>query len=101
MRWLAFILFAPWFAILVWGYWTFPKSLPRTGARRAFDLAVIVLTLTASVWAMLYWHDSNVGVGASIWKQVAASTAIYGAFLGSLLIAVFVRARIWKRHARA
>ena len=95
MRWLAILLIAPWFAILIWAYWSFPRSLPRTSSRRAFDAVVILATLVASVFAMLHWHDLNVGVGGSIWKQVAASTAIYGAFLGVLLAAVLVRAAIW------
>lgn len=95
MRWLAIILFAAWFAILIWAYRMFPKSLPRTSARDVFDACVIGLTLILSVWAMLAYHDANVGVGNSVWKQIAASTAIYGAFLGSLLIAVLVLARIW------
>ena len=100
MRWLAILLFAPWFAILIWAYWRFPRSLPRTAARRAFDAVVILATLVASVVAMLHWHDLNVGVGGSIWKQVAASTAIYGAFLGVLLAAVLVRAAIWSPRPR-
>ena len=100
MRWLAILLFAPWFAILVWAYWSFPRSLPRTSSRRAFDAIVIVATLVASVLAMLHWHDVNVGIGASIWKQVAASTAIYGAFLGVLLAAVLVRSAIWSTRRR-
>lgn len=97
MRWLAVILFAPWFAILLWAYWNFPKSLPRTAARRAFDVAVIIITLLASLAAMLISHDLSEGVGASIWKQVAASTGIYIAFLGALLLAVLVRGRMFLR----
>ncbi len=97
MRWLAIILFAPWFAILLWAYWSFPRGLPRTRARRAYDLVVMVGALGACIAAMLHWHDINVGIGSSIWKQVAASTAIYGAFLGVLLVAYLVRARLWPR----
>ncbi len=97
MRWLAIILFAPWFAILIWAYWAFPKSLPRPFARRCFDIVVIVATLAVSVWGMLEYHDANEGYGGSIWKQVAASTAVYIAFLGALVVAVLLRARIWKR----
>lgn len=97
MRWLAIILFAPWFAILIWAYWVFPKSLPRTVSRRFFDVVVIVATLAVSIWGMLEYHDANEGYGGSIWKQVAASTAVYIAFLGALVVAVLLRARIWKR----
>ena len=99
MRWLAILLFAPWFAILLWAYWTFPRGLARTAARRMFDACAILLAIAAGIIAMLIGHDANIGVGGSIWKQVAASTTIYGAFLGSLLVAVLVRARIWKRAA--
>lgn len=95
MRWLAIILFAPWFAILLWAYWNFPKSLPRTPARRSYDIGVIVVTLLCSLAAMLVSHDLSDGVGASIWKQVAASTGIYIAFLGAMLVAVWLRARLW------
>ncbi len=98
MRWLAVVLFAPWFAILLWAYWNFPKSLPRSAARRTFDLVVIGVTLLASLAAMLLSHDLSEGIGASIWKQVAASTGIYIAFLGVLLMAVWVRAILWRRH---
>jgi hypothetical protein len=97
MRWLAIILFAPWFAILVWAYWVFPKSLPRTLARRGFDAAAIVLALGISAWVMLGSYHLSEGTGGAIWKQVAASTGIYGAFLGVLLIAVLVRTQVWKR----
>ena len=100
MRWLAIILFAPWFAILIQACRTFPKSLPRTSARNVVDAGVVALTLTLSVWAMLAYHDANIGTGNSIWKQVAASTAIYRAFLGSLLIALLVRVRIWSPKYR-
>lgn len=100
MRWLAILLFAPWFAILLWAYWTFPRSLARTAGRRLFDALAILVAIAAGIVAMLYGHDANIGVGGSIWKQVAASTTIYGAFLGALLLAMLVRARIW-RHARA
>ena len=98
MRWLAIILFAPWFAILIWAYWVYPKALARTLIRRLFDVVVIVGTLALSIWGMLEYHDANEGYGGSIWKQVAASTAVYIAFLGALVIAYFVRARIWKQR---
>ncbi len=99
MRWLALALFAPWFAILLWAYWVFPRSLARTPARRVFDALAIVAAITAGIVAMLAGHDANAGVGGSIWKQVAAATTIYGAFLGVLLVALIVRARIWKHRA--
>jgi hypothetical protein len=97
MRWLAIILFAPWFAILIWAYWVFPKNLPRTALRRMFDIVVVIATLAVSVWGMLEYHDANEGFGGAIWKQVAASTAVYIAFLGALLVAYLLRAAIWKR----
>lgn len=99
MRWLAIILFVPRFAILPWAYWNFPKSLPRTSSRRTFDLVVIVVTLLASLAAMLISHYLSDGIAASIWKQVAASTGIYIAFLGALLIAVLVRRRLFAGNA--
>ncbi|WP_440224326.1 hypothetical protein ACQQ2N_03690 [Dokdonella sp. MW10] len=99
MRWLALVLFAPWFAILVWAYWAFPKSLPRTLARRAFDLAAIAVAVGISAWAMIASYEANADIGGSIWKQVAASSFIYGAFLGVLLLAVVVRALAWRRRA--
>jgi len=53
--------------------------------------------LAACIAAMLHWHDAYAGIGGAIWKQVAASTAIYGAFLGVLLAAFILRARLWPR----
>lgn len=96
MRWLALILFAPWFAILLWAYWSFPRAMARTAARRGFDLAAILAAIGLGAWAMIASYEASAGIGGSIWKQVAASTFIYAAFLGVLALAMLLRRLIWR-----
>ena len=48
MRWLALILFTPPFAVLVWLYWQFPRSTPRTSARRRYDVVALLVCLAAA-----------------------------------------------------
>src|SRR3546814_12937199 len=75
---LALILFLPWFAILAWAYWTFPRSLTRRGTRRRFDGAVLLLAPSASFlgmrWGLL---RADVDTGA-IWKPEIGSASCRG-----------------------
>jgi hypothetical protein len=88
---LALILFAPWFVILGWAYWTYPKSHAVTAARRRLDVAALLLALVASAVAM-YWAYFRPfdGVG-TMWPQVIATLAGYHVFVGVLAVAFFVR----------
>ena len=93
---LAMILFLPWFLILAWAYWAYPRS-PRDAARLLADaaaLAVATLAAVLSTWWSI--HNADPGAGA-IWKQVLASTLSYGAFLGVLTATWFARRR-WLRN---
>ena len=92
---LALILFLPWYLILAWLYWTFPRQ-PRTGARRAFDLASLAVTVGASA-ASMHWSYLVAAADASagpIWRQVLATSVSYGVFLAVLTAAFFLRRRL-------
>jgi len=100
MRFLALILFLPWFAILAWAYWAWPRWLPRSAARRGFDLAVLALAALASAIAMDTAYDANGGFGGTLWKQVIATLCAYAGFLGVVAAAFFVRGRVWRHVNR-
>jgi hypothetical protein len=90
---LALVLFSPWFALLGWVYWTFPRSHVVSPARRRLDVAVLASALAASIGAMLLayrmpWDDTG-----SLWPQVIATLAAYHAFLFVLAVGWFVRGR--------
>jgi hypothetical protein len=95
MRYLALLLQLPLFAIFVWIYLTVPPDLARTPSRRLFDIAAILLALLASVLAMLFAYDADIGHVGLIWKQVAAVLAAFHSFPLVLAIAWFVRGRVF------
>jgi hypothetical protein len=99
MRFLALLLFAPLFAIYVWLYWSFPRELPRTAARRRFDAAAIVFAIAATVAALVAAFDRDYGQVGPIWPQVAATLAAYHVFPVLLIAAWFVRRR-WVTRSR-
>jgi hypothetical protein len=93
---LALILFAPWFAILGWAYWQYPKSHLRSGARRRFDVLVLALALAATVIAMRWSYFLPFkGVGV-MWPQVVATLAAYHSFLLVLVLGWFLRGRLFR-----
>jgi hypothetical protein len=95
---LALILFAPWFAILGWVYWQFPRSLQRTPARRRLDIVALMLAVLASAAAMRWaYFLPFTGVGV-MWPQVIATLFAYHTFLLVLAIAWFGRARLYKER---
>ena len=97
---LALILFLPWYLILAWLYWAFPRQ-PRTVARRAFDLASLAVTVGASA-ASMHWSYRAGAADASagrIWRQVLATSVSYGVFLAALTVAFFVRRRLLTSRA--
>ena len=94
MRFLALALFAPLFAIYTWLYWSFPRALPRTGARRRFDVATILFAIGATLVALVAAFEHDYGAKGAIWAQVAATLAAYHVFPVLLIVAWFVRRRV-------
>ncbi len=106
MRYLAFVLLAPWLLILCWAYWAYPKSLPRTSARRGFDAAAVLIALAAAAKAALLGFDTALrpsigqfGRGSGgIWQQVLPALYGYGALLLVLALALGLRWILWGRR---
>ena len=96
MRYLTLLLFAPTFAVLAWLYWAFPASMPRTPARRRFDLAALVLSFVLALVALQIAVDYQYSVDAAIWRQIMATAWAYPVFVGVLGIAWVVRASRWR-----
>jgi hypothetical protein len=93
---LAIVLFAPWFLILAWAFWQYPKSHQRRSGRRIFDLCVLAVALVASIAAMRWSYFLPFrGVGP-LWPQVIATLAAYHAFLVVLVAGWFVRGRLFR-----
>ena len=107
MRYLALTLLAPWLIVLGWAYWHYPKTLPRTVARRAFDALMLVASVVFSIQAALWAYDAVELPAAdqfgpksgAIWQQVVPALYGYGAFVAVLVIALIARHLIWKRRA--
>lgn len=106
MRYLAFILLAPWLLILCWAYWAYPKSLPRTRSRRAFDAMAVLISLVAAAEAAVFGFDTALRpmVGpfgrdsGGIWQQVLPALYGYGALLAVLALALGLRWMLWSRR---
>ena len=93
MRYLALILFVPTFAILGWLYWSFPRGLPRSAARRRFDLAAIAVALVLTVLALETAIETRFPGTGPIWPQVFAVLAVYHVYPLVLAVAWWVRGR--------
>ena len=108
LRHLALLLLAPWLLILAWAYFAYPKSLPRTAARRLFDLAALLLAATAAVWCARLGFEAapppQVGAigraSGAIWQQVLPALLGYGACVGVLTLAMGLRHLLWRRARR-
>lgn len=106
MRYLAILLLTPWLLILCWGYWAYPKSLPRVAARRFFDVAAVVLALIAAAQCAVIGFDrvelpTVDGFGrasGAIWQQVLPALYGYGAFIVVLVLAMLLRHALWGRR---
>ncbi len=106
MATLAWVLMLPWLAVLCFAYWFLPRRLPRTRARRGFDIVAIVLSLAAAaVSTQAAWfgwqppiHDALGQRTGEIWPALLAVLYAYGAFVVVLLICLFVRQIIWARR---
>jgi hypothetical protein len=103
MRYLAILLLAPWLLILCWGYWAFPKSLPRTASRRVFDVVAVLVSLIAAAQCAVIGFDrvelpTVDGFGrasGAIWQQVLPALYGYGAFTVVLVLAMLLRYLCW------
>jgi hypothetical protein len=94
---LALLLFAPWFAILGWAYWNFPRAQVAGGATRGFDIAVLLLSLLLSAVAMRWTYAMEFSDAGKLWPQVLATLAAYHAFLFVLVAGWFLRAHRLRR----
>lgn len=109
MRYLAILLLAPLLLILCWGYWAYPKSLPRTSGRRIFDAVVLLLALIAAVQCAMLGFDTVElpvvdGFGrasGAIWQQVLPALYGYGAFAAVVVLAMLLRHALWGRRRRS
>lgn len=108
LRYLALLLLAPWLLILAWAYFAYPKSLPRTAARRVFDWAALLLAaLAAAQCAVLGFDlaprpqvDAFGRASGAIWQQVLPVLLGYGGCVGVLLLALLLRHFLWRRVPR-
>ena len=106
MRYLAILLLTPWLLILCWGYWAYPKSLPRIAARRFFDGTAMLLAMIAAAQCAAIGFDQVVlpvvdGFGrasGAIWQQVLPALYGYAAFTVVLLLAMLLRYVLWGRR---
>ena len=97
---LAMILFIPWFSILAMLFWMFPRQ-PRSGARKAFDIAALVVATAVATGGMQWsMHNAEPGYGP-MWHQILATMMAYGGFLMVMTIAVMVRWAWLERRAQS
>ncbi|KFN49708.1 hypothetical protein [Arenimonas composti] len=97
---LAMILFLPWFAILGWAYWYWPRQ-PRGRTRRLYDAGALALATGAGVWSTWLSLDIADTSYGKLWPQILASTLSYAAFLGVVLVAILLRRQLLRRGALA
>lgn len=108
LRYLALLLLAPWLLVLAWAYFTYPKSLPRTAARRAFDwLALVLAAIAAAVSAGWGFEaapppqvDAFGRASGAIWQQVLPALLGYGACVAVLGLAMLLRHLLWRQARR-
>jgi len=92
---LALALFLPWFLVLSALFLLFPRQ-PRGAARRGFDLAAIALALVLSVLAMRWGYATADLSHGTMWRQVLAALAAYGAFVAVLGLAWPLRRALFR-----
>lgn len=108
MRYLALLLLAPWLLILGWAYLSFPRDLPRSGGRRLFDAAAVLLAMAATGLAVLAGFEAvpvpettEYGrASGAIWKQVLPALYGYGAWVVVLVPALLLRQAAWSSRSR-
>jgi len=92
---LALLLFAPWFAILGWAYWKFPKRQIVRGNTRRFDAGILLAAVALSALAMRWTFGMDWSRAGTLWPQVIATLAGYHAFLLVLLVGWLLRGRLY------
>ena len=92
---LALLLFSPWFAILGWAYWKFPRRQVAAGNTRRFDAGVLLSAVALSALAMRWTYAMEFENAGTMWQQVLATLAGYHAFLLVLAVAWLVRGRLF------
>jgi hypothetical protein len=105
MRFLSLLLLGPWQLVLGWAYWSWPKSLARTRARRLFDVVMLLLAAGAAVWLARLGYDGFVATpvealgrhSGGIWQHVAPALYAYGGFAAVLAVALGLRHWAWRR----
>lgn len=103
MRYLSILLLAPWLLVLCWIYWAYPRTLPNTVPRRAFDVLALLLAAIATTLAAATGFDTATlpeagefgRASGGIWQQVLPALYGYGAFAVVLLPALWLRQRCW------
>ena len=96
---LALILFLPWFSILGYLFWRFPRQ-PRTRGRIGFDLGSLLLATGLAAWGMQWGFFSADPSYGGMWKQILATSVSYGLFLLALTVAVLIRMRVFPSGKR-
>ena len=92
---LGLILLLPWYAILSYVFWRFPRQ-QRSVARRSFDIGSLLLAFGLAIASMQWsFHHATANYGG-MWKQVLAMSVSYGCFLLVLTIATLARGRIFR-----
>lgn len=87
---LALILFLPWFLVLGVLFWVYPRQ-PRGGARRAYDIAAMLLALAAFVYSLHWASDVADPDYGRMWAQILATAIGYGVYLAVMTVAFFLR----------
>jgi hypothetical protein len=108
LRYLALLLLAPWLLILGWAYFTYPRSLPRTTARRVFDWVALLLAVILAAWCAMLGFDAaplprvdQFGrASGAIWQQVLPVLLGYGTCVAVLLVALLLRHLLWRQRRR-
>lgn len=88
---LALILFLPWFIIVGGAYWCLPRESPRSPRRSRIDVVALLLALALSALGMALGMQADTRGYHPIWAQVLATLYAYGAFLGVLALAAWLR----------
>jgi hypothetical protein len=92
---LALLLFSPWFAILGWAYWKYPRRQVAAGNTRRFDAGVLLAAVLLSAAAMRWTYGMHFQHAGTMWPQVMATLAGYHAFLAVLVAAWLLRGRLY------
>lgn len=90
---LALILFLPWFIIVGGAYWFLPSESPRSAARNRIDAIALIVAVALSAVGMNLGMQTDTTGYHPIWAQVVATLYAYGAFLGVLALAAWLRPR--------